>query len=548
MSIFHEKEKNFTEWFLNVLRKADVIEDRYPLKGLYMLPSYGLSITKNIIGILEDLLRKTGHLEERYPSLIPISIFYKEKDFLEGFMGESYLIDKTLKKEKIEEPLVLRPTSETVIYYLWSLRLRNYKQLPLKIFQTVNIFRCETKMTKPFLRLREVMFFNEAHTAHRTLEDSEKQIKEAINIYKEFFNILSLPYLIIKTPEWDTFPGALYNYDFITVMPDGKALELASVINLGQKFSRAFDIKIHDPQPIMYLGENKFSVLLENEEELLIKIYKDKGVLEINNIRFEDNDIKEIEFSENEKSIKILRKYIEEYLKTKNLKIKPWRYIFQTCYGVSERVVGAYIAIHGDNRGLVLDPMISPIQIVIVPIPYKENKEKILEKANELYELLKEKYRVVIDLSDKTPGEKFYFWEMKGVPVRIEIGPKDLEENKVTIFRRDINIKERIDESKIEEKIEQIFKEFKENLMKKAKEYFNRKLFYINKLEDIDKYKDKGIIIAHICKREDHANLIKEKFQREVLGYIVEGYKKFKGKCIICGKEIEDLAVIGKTY
>ncbi|MEM4662068.1 MAG: aminoacyl--tRNA ligase-related protein, partial [Desulfurococcaceae archaeon] len=296
-----DKYEKFDEWYHAVLREADIVDIRYPVKGMIVWRPYGLKALRFTQRILIELLEKTGHQEAYFPALIPESIFAKEKDFLEGFGGESFSVEGTGTK-KFSERFFIRPTSETVMYYMWSLWIRGRKDLPLKMYQAVNIFRYETKMTHPILRVREIMGFIEAHTAHATMEEAEKQIGEATSIYKEFFDRLLLPYFIVKTPPWDTFAGAEYNYDFITVMPDGKGLELGSVINLGQRFAKAFDIKFMDTD-----GSTK--------------------------------------------------------------------YVYQTCYGVSERVLGAVIAVHGDSVGLFFPPEIAPIQVVIVPIAKPDDNE-----------------------------------------------------------------------------------------------------------------------------------------------------------------------------
>lgn len=471
------KEENFTLWYKTLLRIADIIDDRYPTKGMYMFPAYGYELTDRVMNIIRRLMKETGHREERYPTLIPMSVFMREKDFFEGFQGEGYIVTKTFRQE-LEEPLVVRPTSETVMYHFWSQRINSYKQLPLKVFQIVNIFRSETKMTKPLLRVREVAFFKEAHTVHATREDSERQIEEALEAYKKFYDELLIPYLVVKTPEWDTFPGALYNYDIFTVMPDGKGLELGSVINLGQKFAKAFDIKFLDKD-----GE--------------------------------------------------------------------WKYAWQTCYGVSERSVGAVISIHGDDKGLILPPHIAPIQIVIVPIYYSdEEKNTVYAKSDEIKEKLKD-FRVEIDKDeDRRPGFKFYYWEMKGVPVRIEIGMRDLKEGKLTIYRRDTDQKTKIDEKELtKEYIEKLFEDIKETMREKARKWFWNKLKIAKNLEEFEKHVKETVVIIPHCGEKTCAQQIGEKYERDLTGYVTEGIKeKPDGKCIICGNPAKHWAVIAKTY
>ena len=477
------KDDDFSLWFKVVLRSADIVEDRFSSKGFYMYPWYGLDLIKRVMGYLEGLLKCAGHKEERYPSFIPLSVFLKEKDFFEGFQGEAFLITRTLRGEKLEDPLVVRPTSETIIYPLWAVRIRNYKQLPVKVFQTVNVFRLETKAVKPLLRLREIAFFNEGHTAHRTMEETEEHIKNILEIYKEFFHELGIPYFLVKTPEWDTFPGAVYNYDFITVLPDGKCLELGSVINLGEKFSRVFKID------------------------------------------FTDKDGKQ-------------------------------KYVKQTCYGVSERVVGACIALHGDERGIVLLPEFAPIQIVIVPIFYGEKqKTDVLEKCTHLKNTLEHDFRVVIDDNpDKTPGYKFHYWEMKGVPLRIEIGPRDIKQRKITIFRRDKNEKESVYEEKVKERIIEILREYKKAIREKTMKSFEKYVTVAYNLKEFREKIETQPVIIQFCGNKECSDAIKSNFNREVIGFIEKTtmketlFKKTNNSCLICGKTAKTWALVGKTY
>jgi len=466
-----DRNKDFGEWWRAILRATDIVDDRYPAKGFYYYPSYGYEIVRRVFDFVRDIFYKYGFEEERYPALIPASIFMKEKEFFEGFQGEGYVIKETLQGEKLEEPLILRPTSETAIYHFWSLRIKSYRDLPKRMFQIVNIWRCETKMTKPFLRLREVTFFKEAHTAHRTREESEKQIEEAIEIYKKILDTLLIPYIIIRTPKWDTFPGALYNYDFITVLPDKKLLELGSVINLGQKFSEQFDIK--------FLDEDG----------------KEKGV-------------------------------------------------WQTCFGISERLIGAMLALHSDDLGLVIHPDFAPIQIVIVPILKKnEDKDKIIEYSKKIKDVLEDEYRVFLDIrDDKTAGWKYYYWDLKGVPLRIDIGKREVEEQKVTVVRRDTKEKISIDLQEIPNIIRDLIDDIKIFLKKRAENILNEYLTEVTSLEDAQSLRC-GII--PVCNNKEHADLLKEK-DIDIQGFI-ENYNK-TGKCIVCGKDTTSWAIFGKTY
>ncbi len=459
-------KEEFSEWYTEVIKKADIVDTRYPVKGMNIWKPYGLKALKLMLSIMEELLEKTGHEEVYFPLLIPERIFEKERDFLEGFQGEAYIVTHAGDK-KLNEKLYVRPTSETVMYEMFKLWIQSKSDLPLKVFQTVNVFRYETKQTRPLLRVREIIKFKEAHTAHKSREDAKKQVEEAIEVYSKFFKKLKLPYLLLKTPEWDTFPGAEYNYDFISMMPDGKAIELGSVINLGDKFARAFDIKYFD-------GE-KYS------------------------------------------------------------------YVYQTCYGISERTLGALISIHGDDRGIVFPSSIAPIQVVIIPV---RNDEELINKANEVKESLGG-LRVKIDDRDKRIGEKFYYWEMKGVPVKIEIGKREIKEGVVVIGRRDKKEKIKVDESKVKEKVMGILEDYDKSLEKRGEENLIKR---IERLEEVKRFEEeeRGLKEAMWCGEKECALSLEEKINIPVIGY---KEKKVKGRCLHCGNQGETyLLYFGRTY
>jgi len=472
-----DKYEKFDEWYHAVLREADIVDIRYPVKGMIVWRPYGLKALRFTQRILIELLEKTGHQEAYFPALIPESIFAKEKDFLEGFGGESFSVEGTGTK-KFSERFFIRPTSETVMYYMWSLWIRGRKDLPLKMYQAVNIFRYETKMTHPILRVREIMGFIEAHTAHATMEEAEKQIGEATSIYKEFFDRLLLPYFIVKTPPWDTFAGAEYNYDFITVMPDGKGLELGSVINLGQRFAKAFDIKFMDTD-----GSTK--------------------------------------------------------------------YVYQTCYGVSERVLGAVIAVHGDSVGLFFPPEIAPIQVVIVPIAKPDDNE-VLGYAEKIRGYLESRnVRVFLDKDpEHTPGWKYYFWEMKGVPTRLEIGSREVETNTVTVARRDGGPKITVKVEELLNTLHLVWREINDSLRQRALEHLKR-FTYIAENCNQPLREFKGLIIAPWDGSKKDADELEKAFGKDVLGEIVESpitLSSTSNYTTCSGGKADRLALLGITY
>ncbi|MBP2171793.1 prolyl-tRNA synthetase [Methanococcus voltae] len=357
----------FSEWYGEILETAKIYDLRYPIKGCGVYLPYGFKIRRYSFEILRDLLDSTNHDETLFPMLIPETLLAKEGEHIKGFEDEVFWVTHGGKNE-LDVRLALRPTSETAIYHMMKQWLKVHTDLPFKLYQTVNTFRYETKHTRPLIRLREIMTFNEAHTAHSTKEECEAQVKEGMYVYSSFFESLAIPVLISKRPEWDKFPGAEYTTAYDTIYPDGKTMQIGTVHNLGQHFAKTFDL--------------------------------------------------EFETAEGEKD-----------------------YVYQSCYGISDRVIASIIAIHGDKNGLVIPPKVAPIQIAMVPLLFKGKEEIVLEKANELYDKLKKFARIELDTRDIRPGRKFNDWELKGVPLRIELGPRDLENDKVMIFRRDTNEK-----------------------------------------------------------------------------------------------------------
>jgi prolyl-tRNA synthetase len=467
-------KKNFSEWYERILKYAGVVDDRYPLKGSYVWMPYGFKALKLMMRKMEDLLDETGHQDSYFPLLVPISIFKKESDFLEGFGGSTLRITH-VGKRALDEEIVIRPTSETVMYYMFSLWIRSWRDLPLKLYQVVPIFRWETKMTKAMLRVREVVKFKEAHTVHETEEEAAEQVKEGIKIYKKFFDFLRVPYVVLKTPDWNTFAGALYNYDLVSIVPDGKAVELGSVINLGQKFAKAFDITYLD----------------RNEKK---------------------------------------------------------QYVWQTCYGISERELGVNLALHGDDKGLIFIPEIAPIQIVILPIlTGKKDDEKLIKEAEELKKELKQ-YRVEIDKSNDTVGSKFFHWEAKGVPIRIEIGKKEMEGKSLVIARRDTGKKETIKNSELKSKIKETLADIDKNLYEKSKAFFKSMITEVKTVEEAQKILEKkgGIVKIPWCGKDSCGKNMEEKLVGEALG--IDEKEEAKGICPACKNKAKYIMHFGKTY
>ncbi|GIQ80761.1 proline-tRNA ligase, class IIa, archaeal-type [Kipferlia bialata] len=343
-----DKAGDFAEWFDQILTMADVVDKRYPVKGMDVFKPYGYYMHRNIMRMVEDEWEEQGCEHALFPSCIPQSLLDKEAEHLEGFVPEAYWVDYA-GKTKLDDRLALRPTSETAMYSMFSMWIRTYRDLPLKMHQTCSVYRFETKSTKPLIRVREIPW-NEAHTCHATKAEAQENLDAAWESYdKVFHGELGFWGVKLYRAPWDKFAGADHTEVLDVVMPCGRVLQTVGAHNLGQRFSKGFDIKFKD----------------ENNED---------------------------------------------------------KHSWMTCYGISTRVLAAAISAHGDSKGLILPPALAQKQVVIVPIIRKTGREEVYARCAELAKELKAAgIRAHVDTRDLSPGAKFFFWEMKGVPVRVEV-------------------------------------------------------------------------------------------------------------------------------
>lgn len=471
--------KKFGEWFRHVLMDAKIYDYRYPIKGCGVWLPYGFKIRKNTFQVLRDLLDMAGHEEALFPLLIPETSLAKESVHVKSFENECFWVTHGgLKPLQIKH--VLRPTSETAIAPMLKLWIRSHADLPLKFYQVVNVFRCETKATRPLIRVREVSTFKEAHTAHATLEEAEKQVEEEIEIYKKFFDEIAVPYLITKRPEWDKFAGAVYTISFDTIMPDGRTLQIGTVHNLGQNFSKAFDVTYETKS-----GERE--------------------------------------------------------------------HVWQTCAGISERAIAALLSVNGDDHGAVLPPKIAPIQVIIIPIPYKgKEEERINKTCEEVNSKLKtSNIRAEVDLRpDVTPGSKFYDWELRGVPIRIEIGPRDIQKNQVTIVRRDTLERHVCDMNNAKSMVQAFMKKMISEMRTKNWQWLRENTHKVKSLEEAKQLlqKKRGVLEALWCGNNDCGQTLGLELNASVLGSAVDIKERIRGSCIICNKKASQVARIARTY
>ena len=403
---------NFSEWFHNILEEAEIIDTRYPIKGMHVWQPQGFKIRKYALKLLRELL-DDDHEEVLFPLLIPEDELAKEAIHVKGFEEEVYWITHG-GLTPLNKKLALRPTSETAMYPIFKLWVRSHSDLPMKFYQVVNTFRYETKHTRPLIRVREITTFKEAHTIHVNSEGAQNQVNDAIEIYQSCFDQLGIPYIVTRRPDWDKFPGADYTMAFDTILPDGKTLQIGTVHNLGQTFAQTFDITYETAD-----GEHE--------------------------------------------------------------------HVYQTCYGLSDRVIASIIGIHGDSSGLILPPSVAPYQVVIVPVLFKKGAQEVIDFCRQLANKLKKHgMRVHFDDRDLRAGKKYYEWEMRGVPLRLEIGPRDIANNKMVTLRRDTMEKEFLDyhEETIINDINQILTDITGNLKNKAWQKFNENIRPAKSLEE----------------------------------------------------------------
>lgn len=480
------RSEDYSKWYLDVIDRAQLAENS-SVKGSMVIKPYGYAIWEKIQKELDSRIKKMGVSNAYFPLFIPISFFSKEASHVKGFAKECAVVTHYRLKEsesgdgvivdpnaKLEEELIVRPTSETIMYDTFSRWVTSWRDLPLKINQWANIVRWE-KRTRPFLRTSEFLW-QEGHTVHSSHEESKIQVQEALNMYKSFAReVLALDTYTGRKSESEKFAGAENTYGVEALMQDGKALQFGTSHDLGQNFSKSFEIKYTDTD-----GEVKF----------------------------------------------------------------PW----QTSWGVSTRMMGAVIMSHSDDLGLVLPPIIAPIKVVVIPIFKEENKGDVLKHSQKVIGFLTEKIED-IHLDDReyfSPGYKFNEWEKKGVPVRVEIGQRDIEKDSVTLVRRDTNEKREVLIKDILNEVEVVLNDIQESLLRKSSEILKRGTHTVSTFEDFKKILncEKGFIKAYWCGNKECEDGIKYHTKATSRCFSKEG----SGKCVYCGKESNEEWVFAISY
>lgn len=462
------RKENFSEWYNEIVDTAGLSDKRYPIKGMNVWMPYGLKAMQNIDRIIRTNVDSLDFQEVSFPVLITRDQLSVEFEHVKGFENEVYWVTRG-GMDQLDVEMALRPTSEAAMYGMFSLWVRSHADLPLKIYQIVSVYRYETKHTRTFIRIREIHFF-EAHTAHDSYEDAEKQMDQYRAIWKKISHDLCLPYMIDQRPDWDKFPGARYTLAFDTVLPGGRSLQIGTIHQYGTNFSKNYDVK--------YL--------------------KDDGTHE---------------------------------------------YVSQTTFGLSERLLAAVVGIHGDDQGLIFPPAVAPIQAVIVTIPSKS--VDVMPYARSILDELKAAgIRASLDTRDNyTPGFKYNEWEMKGVPLRLEIGEKEVWANRVTVSARTGGKRRQMDRTEISRSVAELLEEVAENLRKRADEHFGKLSGKYSSIEDMKNAQ--GLVLAGWCGSKECSDAIEGKLELGTLGFNRDSEET--AKCVVCGKDGK-IAVFSRSY
>jgi prolyl-tRNA synthetase len=483
------REEDYSKWYNELVYRADLAEHS-DVRGCMIIKPYGYAIWEKMKEILDKKFKETGHSNAYFPLLIPKSYLSKEASHVEGFAKECAVVTHYRLKNaedgsgiivdpeaKLEEELIIRPTSETIIWNSYKNWIQSYRDLPILINQWANVVRWEMR-TRLFLRTAEFLW-QEGHTAHATKTEAISEAELMLDVYEEFAeNYMSMPVIKGRKTESERFAGAEDTYCIESMMQDGKALQAGTSHFLGQNFAKAFDVKFADKE----------------------------GKLE---------------------------------------------HVWATSWGVSTRLMGALIMTHSDDEGLVLPPALAPIQVVAIPI---HRTEEDLVAINEKFEALRLELKAkgisfkYDNDENRRPGWKFAEYESKGVPVRLTMGPRDLENGKIELARRDTKEKEIVDFANITEVIEQLLKDIQINLLERAKKFRSENMHSVDTYEDFKAQIDKGgFFLAHWDGTKETESKIKEETQATIRCIALDQPEE-AGFCMVTGKPSSKRVIFAKAY
>ncbi|MXV76613.1 proline--tRNA ligase [Candidatus Poribacteria bacterium] len=471
------RSEDYAKWYTQVIRQAEMA-DYAPVRGCMVVRPYGYALWENVKEQLDTRFKETGHQNAAFPLLIPMSFIEKEAEHVEGFKPELAIVTHGGGK-KLEEPLAVRPTSETIIGYMYSQWIQSYRDLPVLINQWANVVRWEPR-TRLFLRTME-FYWQEGHTAHATHAEAEEETLRILDIYADFaVNEAAIPVIPGRKSESEKFPGALTSYTIEAMMGDKRALQAGTSHDLGQNFAKAFEIQYLDA----------------NQEQ---------------------------------------------------------QHCWTTSWGVSTRMIGAIIMAHGDDQGLVLPPRLAPTQLVIVPIVPKnreDDKQTVMQAVDGICETLAGVRYHVDDRFDYSPGWRFNEWELKGVPLRIEIGPRDLSNQQIVLARRDIPGKEGktfVPIDNAAETVTQMLDTIQADMLKRATEFRDANTFEPDTYDAFKEVIENGFARARWCGDAACEDQVSEETQATIRCIPME-QPGGDGECIVCGKSAAEIAVFSRAY
>ncbi|HID90199.1 MAG TPA: proline--tRNA ligase [Anaerolineae bacterium] len=470
------RSRDFSRWYNEIVQMAD-LADYSPVRGCMVIKPYGYTLWENIKEGLDRRFKATGHVNAYFPLFIPMSFLQKEAEHIEGFSPELAVVTIGGGKQ-LEEPLVVRPTSETIIGHMYAKWIQSYRDLPVLINQWANVVRWEMR-TRLFLRTTEFLW-QEGHTAHATAEEAIEETLRILDLYADFAeNDAAIPVIKGRKSESEKFAGAVTSYTIEAMMGDRRALQAGTSHFLGQNFARAFDIKFLD----------------------------------------ENNQL---------------------------------QYVWTTSWGVSTRMVGAVVMVHGDDQGLILPPKLAPIQVVVVPIwRNDEQKTQVLQAADRVRTMLEGRVRLKVDDRDEvSPGWKFNDWEMRGVPLRIEIGPKDVEQQQVVLARRDRPGKEGktpVPMEGLAETVVEMLSTVQVDLLRRARDFQEAHTTYPEDFEGLREGVADGFVYAWWCGNAECEAKVKEE-TGATIRCIPLDQEPGEGRCVVCGEKATERAVFARAY
>jgi len=473
------RSKDYSQWYTDVVQRAE-LADYSPVRGCMVIRPYGYALWENVQQALDKRFKETGHQNAYFPLFIPYSFIEKEAEHVEGFSPQLAVVTHG-GGDRLEEPLIVRPTSEAIIGHMYAKWIKSYRDLPVLINQWCNVVRWEMR-TRLFLRTTEFLW-QEGHTAHATAEEAEDETLRMLEVYADFAEkAAAVPVIKGRKSESEKFAGAVYSCSIEAMMGNRWALQAATSHFLGQNFAKAFDIQFLD----------------------------------------RDNEMK---------------------------------YCWTTSWGLSTRFIGAIVMVHGDDKGLRLPPKLAPIQVVIVPI-YKSDDERshVLEVARQTQQKLRARgLRVHLDDREEyTPGWKFNEWELRGVPVRVEIGPRDVEQEQVVLARRDTAGKEgkqAVSQGLLLEKLKELLDDIQQNLFNQALEFREKHTYEPEDYEEFKQVVEEGFALAYWCGSAECEAQIQEgtKATNRCIP-LDQSPVADDAKCIRCGQPARERAVFARAY